>query len=136
MSQVLIGSYPIRRQPGAFRDLLREAGFTCVDPEGDGPMTSALYRQYLADVVAVIAGGETFGEAEMAAAPGLRVVARTGVGYDAVDLEAACRRGIAVTITPGTNEGSVAEQTFGLLLALTRNVVGNHQTIKGGGLGP
>jgi phosphoglycerate dehydrogenase-like enzyme len=36
-------------------------------------------------------------------------------------------------ITPGTNQESVAEQTFALLLALTRNVVNNDRTIRAGG---
>ena len=56
-----------------------------------------------------------------------------GWGYDAVDLAAATARKIAVVITPGTNQGSVAEQTFALLLGVARNVVGNDQTIRGGG---
>lgn len=133
MPKVLIGSYPIRNQPGPFRDLLLAAGMTPVDPPVDGPMTEALYREYLPDVEAVLAGGEPLGGALIREARKLRVIARTGVGYDAVDLEAAAAQKIAVAITPGTNQGSVAEQTFALMLALSRNVVGNDQTIRGGG---
>ena len=69
----------------------------------------------------------------IARAPRLRAIARTGVGYDAVDLATATARGIAVSITPGTNQESVAEQAFALLLALTRNVVNNDRTIRAGG---
>ena len=51
-------------------------------------------------VVATIAGGERYDEALLAAVPTLRVIARAGVGFDAVDLEAATKRAGAVTITP------------------------------------
>jgi D-3-phosphoglycerate dehydrogenase / 2-oxoglutarate reductase len=51
------------------------------------------------------------------------------VGYDLIDLRAATSRNIVVTITPGTNHDSVAEQTFALILALSRNIVSNDRTI-------
>src|SRR4029079_3559832 len=56
----------------------------------------------------------------------LRVVARAGVGYDAVDLAAANDRGVAVTITPGTNQDAVAEHTFALILAIAKTLVPQH----------
>ena len=57
------------------------------------------------------------------AAPRLRVIARHGVGVDAVDLEAATARGIVVTTTGAINAAAVAEYTFALLLALARKVL-------------
>jgi phosphoglycerate dehydrogenase-like enzyme len=68
----------------------------------------------------------------LASASRLRVIARTGVGYDAIDVPAATARKIAVTITPGTNQESVAEQAFALLLALTRNIVNYDRMIRDG----
>jgi phosphoglycerate dehydrogenase-like enzyme len=68
-----------------------------------------------------------------AMAPRLRAIARTGVGYDLIDVPAATRHRVAVTITPGTNQGSVAEQTMALLLALARRVPYNDRLIHGGG---
>src|SRR5262249_41687104 len=53
-------------------------------------------------------------------------------GYDAVDLAAATERGVAVTITPGTNQDAVAEHTFALILALAKNVVAQHPAVKVG----
>ncbi len=52
----------------------------------------------------------------------LRVVGRAGVGVDNVDLERATELGIAVINAPGGNTISVAELTFGVLLAILRNV--------------
>jgi len=56
------------------------------------------------------------------AAPRLRIIARHGVGTDSVDVDAATRRGIPVTITAQANSTSVAEHVFALLLAVTRRV--------------
>ena len=56
------------------------------------------------------------------AAKQLQVVARYGVGVDAVDLDAAREMKIVVTNTPGANSGSVAELALGLMLTLARNI--------------
>lgn len=133
MPRVLIASYPIRHQPGPFREVLTQANFTTVDVDGDAALSEPQLRELLPTVDAMLAGAEHLTAELLSLAPGLRVIARTGVGYDAVDVEAATRQGIVLTITPGTNHGSVAEQAFALVLALTRNVVLNDQTIKSGG---
>jgi D-3-phosphoglycerate dehydrogenase / 2-oxoglutarate reductase len=55
-------------------------------------------------------------------APRLVIIARHGVGVDAVDLAAATARGIVVTTTGSENAAAVAEYTFALLLTLLRKV--------------
>jgi D-3-phosphoglycerate dehydrogenase len=52
----------------------------------------------------------------------LRVIGRAGVGVDNIDLEAATHKGIAVMNTPGANAVAVAEQTFGMMLAMARHI--------------
>ena len=128
MPNALIGSTPIRRHPGRFRELLEAAGFTPVEPPGLGPVTVA----DMPGVDAIIAGGEPLTAEMIRVAPGLRVIARTGVGYDAVDVAEATARNILVTVTPGTNHESVAEQAFALLLAVTRNVAALDRGIRAG----
>jgi D-3-phosphoglycerate dehydrogenase / 2-oxoglutarate reductase len=54
--------------------------------------------------------------------PALKVIARTGVGTDLVDVAEAARRGIPVVITPGSNTASVAEGVFAHLLALVKKL--------------
>jgi len=76
----------------------------------------------LAGFDAVIGGTEPFTAAELNAASGLRVLVRTGVGFDNVDLEAASERGIAVGITPGSNRISVAEHVLALMLSCARKI--------------
>jgi D-3-phosphoglycerate dehydrogenase len=52
----------------------------------------------------------------------LRVVARLGVGYDTVDVEACTRRGIPVTITPDGVRRGMATSTLLYVLALSHNL--------------
>lgn len=69
---------------------------------------------------------------EIEACPGLRVIARHGVGFDTVDVRAAAEHGIPVVITPGANARSVAEHTLAIILALTKNLVTSHnETVRG-----
>jgi D-3-phosphoglycerate dehydrogenase len=133
MPSVLIGPYLLRNQPGRFRTILAEAGFQVVDPEGDYSLNEDQLLQYLSSTDALIAGGERMTAGLFGLAPKLRVVARTGVGYDLIDVAAASARRVAVTITPGTNQDSVAEQTFALMLALLRNIVLCNKLIHEGG---
>lgn len=76
-----------------------------------------------ADADAILARLGTITGRVIEHAPRLRIIARHGVGVDAVDMEAATRRGIVVTTTGSENAAAVAEYTFALLLALLRKVV-------------
>jgi glyoxylate reductase len=71
-------------------------------------------------------------DAIMAAAPNLRVVANYAVGFNNVDLEAATRRGILVTNTPGVLTEATADLTFALLLAVARRVVESDKFLREG----
>ena len=133
MPTVLIAPAPLRGQPGPFREILKAAGFDCIDPVGGPTLNEPELRATMPDADAMIAGGERITAELLDRAPRLRAIARTGVGYDAVDLSAATARKIPVMITPGTNQESVAEQTFALLLALTRSIAHNDRTIHAGG---
>lgn len=54
--------------------------------------------------------------------PNLRVLARTGVGTERVDLGAAAERGIPVVITPGSNTRAVAEGTIAHVLHFVKSL--------------
>jgi len=69
---------------------------------------------------ASIAGSEAYTARVIEALPGLRVIARCGVGFDAIDLDACDRAGVVVTTTPGVNHHSVAEHMLALLLGVAR----------------
>ncbi|MCK4556052.1 MAG: 3-phosphoglycerate dehydrogenase [Candidatus Aminicenantes bacterium] len=55
------------------------------------------------------------------AASNLELIVRAGIGLDNIDLEAAKAKGIQVANTPAATSISVAEHTFGLMLAAVRN---------------
>jgi D-3-phosphoglycerate dehydrogenase len=88
------------------------------------PANQARQEQMLAEAVgdsaAAIAGVEPWTRHVIESAPFLKIIARTGVGYDAIDLEAATARGVLVTTTPGANHHSVAEATIGMIVGALR----------------
>ncbi|MFZ0931812.1 MAG: D-glycerate dehydrogenase [Syntrophobacteraceae bacterium] len=66
-------------------------------------------------------------------APGLKVIANNGVGYDHIDIGAASARRIPVTNTPGVLTDETADLTFALILASARRIVeGDRMTREGG----
>lgn len=132
MPNVLIMPTPLRHRPGKYRDILTSAGFTPVDPPGYHRLTEADLVEAMPEVDALLAGGDPVTARMIKAAPKLRAIARAGVGYESVDVMTATSREIAVAITPGANHESVAEHTIAMLLALTRNVVGNDRMVRAG----
>ena len=60
--------------------------------------------------------------------PRMRVLARTGVGTDLVDLDTATARGIAVVVTPGSGTGAVAEGVIAHTIALVKRL-GQYTTL-------
>jgi D-3-phosphoglycerate dehydrogenase len=66
------------------------------------------------------------------AAAKLKVVGRAGVGVDNIDLLAAKARGVTVVNAPTSTTLAVAELTFGLLLALAREIPRADASMKQG----
>lgn len=70
--------------------------------------------------------------AHLATAPRLRVVARHGVGYDAVEVPALTARGIPLAIVGDVNSRSVAEHAMMLILAASRRLVESATAFRAG----
>ena len=86
----------------------------------------ANYTEEMKDADALIvraAPAKIVNKAVMEAAPRLKVIGRTGVGYDSVDVDAATELGIPVVITPGANNRAVAEHSLTLMLALSKTLL-------------
>jgi phosphoglycerate dehydrogenase-like enzyme len=112
---------------------LAAAGYEVVlGPAGTMPTAEDLVR-LLPGCVGWLAGVEKIGDDVLAAAPSLRVIARNGTGVDAIDLDAARRRGIDVRRAEGANARGVAELAIGLVLALARSIPLSDARIKAGG---
>ncbi|MGH9627760.1 MAG: phosphoglycerate dehydrogenase [Bryobacteraceae bacterium] len=91
------------------------------------------YQQHLPEAGALLVRSAVKVNADvLSKAPNLRVIGRAGVGVDNVDLPAATAAGVLVMNTPGGNAVSVAEHTFGLMLAMARSVPQASASTKGG----
>lgn len=65
--------------------------------------------------------------------PRLRVIARTGVGVELVDMAAAHERGIPVVVTPGSNTNAVAEGVLAHALHLVKRLQPLTELVRSGG---
>lgn len=61
-------------------------------------------------------------EADLAAAPQLKAVAKQGVGIDKIDHEACARHGVKIFNSVGVNSLTVAEMTLALTMNVARNI--------------
>lgn len=62
----------------------------------------------------------------------LKMILRWGTGYDSVDLEAAKKRGILVTNTPGANASAVAELAVLMMLSVGRKILCHQECLQRG----
>lgn len=116
-----------REQPPLILGLgtVHPAGQAILEPAYEvreiGPLSEGDFPPELQEAVAVIVRGDGgFTAAQIAAAPRLRVIGRTGAGLDNVDLDAAAAAGVTVVYAPAMNVSAVAELTVGLFLSLGR----------------
>lgn len=118
---------------GPHFEILGEAGFEVVP--GDRTRNywdeDALIEE-LTGSVAVFAGSEPYTSRVIESLPDLRVIARTGVGFDAIDLPTCDARGVVVTTTPGVNHHSVAEHTIALMMGVARGFPDLDQRVRSG----
>ena len=83
---------------------------------------------------AIIVGGEIFVTGEVMDRIGqrLRIIARSGIGVDRVDLDAATQRGIMVLNTPDGPTESTAEHAIALMLNLCKQVMIGDRILRSG----
>ncbi|MDH3753995.1 MAG: phosphoglycerate dehydrogenase [Acidimicrobiia bacterium] len=110
--------------------VLRDAGLSIRMEPKTGPRSPAELRHLLGDAVAAIVSTDPFDRDVIGASPNLRVIARTGVGTDTVDLVAATEAGVLVTTTPGANEEAVADHTLALVLSLVRRLPEHDRSLR------
>ncbi|MCA9970666.1 MAG: phosphoglycerate dehydrogenase [Anaerolineales bacterium] len=95
----------------------------------DKPALLAVMPQY--DALIVRSGTQVDADV-LRAGTQLRVVGRAGVGIDNIDLATATQLGIVVTNTPTANNVATAEQTLGLMLAVSRHTAVAHAALTAG----
>lgn len=97
--------------------LFSDAGLAWdIVPTQQGQLPPSAFTDY----EAVMIGGSRVSAPELAGESGkLRVIARNGVGYDAVDTQALSSRGILLTNTPVAVRNAVATTAVAFILALS-----------------
>ncbi|MBI5132178.1 MAG: hydroxyacid dehydrogenase [Rhodopseudomonas palustris] len=103
--------------------------------EFDNMISAADFNAMLkahAPVHGVALGATRFGEPELDSSQDMKVVARIGVGYDAVDVPALSKRKVPLMIAGTANSPSVAEQALFMMLTLAKRGVELHALVKTG----
>ena len=99
-------------------DILRPFG-DVVEAAPDGPSLES----HLAHAIGLIARGTSIVDRQLLdGAPRLRVIGRSGIGFELIDLAAANARGIPVVVTPGAGATAVAEGALALILHLVKRL--------------
>jgi D-3-phosphoglycerate dehydrogenase / 2-oxoglutarate reductase len=133
--RVLVSPIEMTQKPTArWSEILTEAGLEIVCRPQDlwlrDPVKLLAYLK-AEGIDALVAGLETVNR-QVLESSRLRAVARYGVGYDSVDVQAATERGVAVTITPGVNHIAVAEHTMAMILGLLRLIPQRDRAVRDG----
>lgn len=109
--------YIVRDHGSLLKEALQQYGFRVI--VGDGQPR----EEFLSQCHVLMPGGKvTVDGALLDKAPLLKLVAKSGVGYDRIDVDECTRRGIYVANTPLTNYLSVAEHALMLMLATAKKV--------------
>jgi D-3-phosphoglycerate dehydrogenase len=116
-----VKSTALSADEGPHVQLLNDAGFThqLTDRSLNYWDGDQLVKE-IKDCVAVVAGSEPYTRKVLEQMPKLRVITRTGVGFDAIDLKACDEMSIVVATTPGVNHHAVAEHAMAMLMAIGR----------------
>ena len=124
MARVLITAKIFESRPvEEALNIVREAGHEIEIATIDSAyLTKPELHAQLPGISAVMASSEKYSRETFEQFPQLQVISRLGVGFDAIDLEAARDHEIPVMITAGTNDTTVAESTVALMLALAREL--------------
>jgi len=115
------------------REFLGERNCEIVEhSDHDMQMKEETLLQFIPEAAGLITALERVTPLVFAAAPCLRVISATGVGYDHIDVEAATRHGVTVCISAGSNHQSVAELTLGLMVGLARHITQADRLLRDG----
>jgi len=120
-------------RPMADHSMFEAAGIEFTQTLVDSTTSKADYIDILRNVDGAMIGTLPLTDREvLEACPNLKIVSRSGVGVDSIDLAAATELGILACNTPGINTSEVADHAMALLLSLTRLVRETDGAVKVG----
>ncbi len=131
MNKILLTTTSFQDTPGPHHDKLEKAGYEIIRERG--PLPEARMLELVGEVDGLLCGDDAITRAVIEKAlPRLKVISKYGIGLDKVDVDAATEKKVPVTFCPGVNHTTVAEHTFGLLLAIYRHIVTECNHVKAG----
>ena len=99
----------------------------------DGPGQAEFLAEHAAEFRVAVTGGPPGVDADLIAAlPNLEAIVNNGAGVDAIDLDAAKRRGIGVSNTPDVLSDTVADTALGLILMTLRRFGAAERYVRAG----
>src|SRR5215207_893311 len=136
--RILLTTTSYQDTPGKHHDILAASAFDVARARGP------LSEQQMLDLVQKGDGIDGFLngddlitqkviDAALASSRKLKVIAKYGIGLDSIDVKYATSKKIPVLFTPGVNHTTVAEHTFGLMIALAKHFWPHVKSVKGGG---
>jgi phosphoglycerate dehydrogenase-like enzyme len=130
-TRILITTTSFQDTPGRHHQLLEETGFEI--ERARGPLPEAEMLKLVGSHDGILCGDDAFTRTVLQKClPRLKVLSKYGIGLDKIDVPAATDLRIPVCYTPGVNHTTVAEHTFGLMLALVRDIPGQNAVVKKG----
>ncbi len=116
-------------------DSIHEAGIELLRKHAEVEVATSLSEDELVERVAdadalIVRSATKVTRRVIEAGKRLVVIGRAGVGVDNIDLKAATERGIVVVNAPDASSITVAEHTFGLMLALARRIPQANASLK------
>ena len=120
--RVLLSTCSFQDTPGPHHALLGAQGWDVVCERG--PLSEARMLEIAGEFDAFLCGDDGITRAVLEKSlPRLKIISKYGIGLDKIDIPATKELGIPVLFTPGVNHDTVAEHTFALLLAITKNLI-------------
>jgi D-3-phosphoglycerate dehydrogenase len=118
--RILLTTCSYQDTPGPHHELMEAQGWEIVRERG--PLSEARMLELAGSFDAFLCGDDGMSRTVLEKSlPRLKVISKYGIGLDKIDLPATQELRIPVLFTPGVNHDTVAEHTFLLLLAITKN---------------
>jgi D-3-phosphoglycerate dehydrogenase len=133
--RILLTTTSFQDTPGRHHEVLAKSGFEVV--RARGPLSEAQVLELVKSGGGFdgLLNGDDLITAKVidAALPRLKVIAKYGIGLDSIDVKYATSKKLPVLFTPGVNHTTVAEHTFGLMIAMAKHFWPHLQSTKSGG---
>jgi len=130
----LMKIFVTRKIPSDSLKKLTDAGHEVTISELDRSLTPEELLEKIKGVDAILSilTDKFDGDVMDAAGPQLKIISNYAVGFDNIDLEAAKKRGVMVSNTPGVLSEAVAEHSVALMLAVARRIAESDKFVRAG----